>query len=110
MGASGCTIWTAAATAATASSACACVAPGSSSGMRLHSFFGALLVGRSHWPVLLQQSLCAPGNMKKRGHDTQPPQRSVATMSSESSKLETARMVGLLGRKLVDPFDHHRMR
>jgi hypothetical protein len=69
--------------------------------MRLHSLPGVLFwdLDRSQWPDL-QQSFFAVGNMKYCGHETQPPQSSVAIMSVESSKLEIARRtVSIVSRK-----------
>ena len=60
-----------------------------SSGIRLHSFNGALFAGRSHCPVLLQQLFLAVGNMKNLGQEMQPPHRRVAIIRSDSHELTT---------------------
>src|SRR5262249_26572217 len=47
--------------------------------------------GRSHWPDLLQQGWCLPGNMKYCSHETHRPHRNVTTMTSDSSELAIVR-------------------
>jgi hypothetical protein len=66
--------------------------------MRLHSFAGALLSGRSHFPALLQQlfsDFSALGNMKNCGQEMQPPQNNVMVTSRESTELYMARSTAL---------------
>src|ERR1035438_4375116 len=82
---------------AAGSSACTSTNPCPPNAMRLHSLPGVLFwdLDRSQWPDL-QQSFFAVGNMKYCGHDTQPPKSSVAIMSAESSRLESARSTILI--------------
>src|SRR5215813_6771026 len=78
----------------TAAGSGTCILTVRSSGRRLQSCFTGLGVsfpGRSHWPDLLQQGWCLPGNMKYCSQDTHPPQRNVATTTSESSELAILR-------------------
>src|SRR5579872_670109 len=53
------------------------------------SGFGEFLPGRSHWPDVLQQGWCLPGNMKYCSQETQPPHRNVTVTRSDSTELAT---------------------
>lgn len=70
--------------------------------MRLHSFAGVLFAGavlvvRSHRPSFRQQLFSVlPGNMKNCGHEMQPPHRSVASMSNDSTELDSAFSTALI--------------
>ena len=78
------------------------MSPWLSSGIFLHSLTGAVFVGRSHSPDLLQQLFAALGNMKNCGHEMHPPHISVITSSNESTELETERNTNLvLGYQLT---------
>jgi hypothetical protein len=69
-----------------------CAVADRSNGSLLQSCFSGFeefLPGRSHWPDLLQQGWCLPGNMKYCSQETQPPHRNVTVTRSDSTELAT---------------------